>query len=186
MSLQRVEAGAKLPEEFNVIIEIASNSNPVKYEVCKHSGVLSVDRLLGCAMHYPFNYGYIPHTYCDDGDPVDVMVMTPFPLVPGCAIAVRPLGMLEMEDEQGRDYKVFAVPTLKIFPGYAHLNDIQDVEEGYLKQIEHFFTHYKDLEKNKWVKTNGWKHIDITKTEIQKAFEAQQARLALEEESTLG
>jgi inorganic pyrophosphatase len=156
MSLHNVTAGAKAPDEFNVIIEIPMNADPIKYEVDKETGAIFVDRFMGTAMHYPCNYGYVPCTISDDGDPVDVLVITPFPLIPGVVVKCRPIGILKMEDEAGGDAKVLAVPTTKILPIYSHWEKPEDMNEMRLKQIQHFFEHYKDLEPGKWVKVVGW------------------------------
>jgi inorganic pyrophosphatase len=166
MNLDRVTAGDKSPEEFNVIIEIPANAPPVKYEVDKTTGALFVDRFIGTSMHYPCNYGYIPHTISDDGDPVDVLVITPFPLVPGCVVKCRPLGMLKMSDEAGGDAKLLAVPINKALPWYKHWNKPEDVAPERLAQIQHFFEHYKDLEPGKWVKVEGWVGSSEAKQEI--------------------
>lgn len=166
MSLNNVSPGTKVPDQFNVIIEIPMNSDPVKYEVDKDTGALFVDRFVATAMHYPCNYGYIPQTIADDGDPVDVLVITPFPLVHGCVIPCRAIGILNMEDEAGGDSKLLAVPTDKILPIYRHLQKPEDLNDLLLKQIQHFFEHYKDLEQGKWVKVTGWSGQDGAKREI--------------------
>ena len=156
MNLDRVEPGDKLPNEFNVIIEIPMNADPIKYEVDKATGALFVDRFMGTAMHYPCNYGYIPRTIADDGDPVDVLVVTPFPLVAGVVVKCRPVGVLKMTDEAGGDSKLLAVPIDRILPWYKHWQKPEDMQAERLAQIRHFFEHYKDLEKGKWVKVEGW------------------------------
>ena len=156
MNLDRVGPGRDLPNDFNVIIEIPMNADPIKYEVDKETGALFVDRFMGTAMHYPCNYGYIPHTLSDDGDPVDVLVITPFPLVVGVVVRCRPLGVLEMVDEAGGDEKLLAVPIDKVLPWYKHWNKPDDINPERLAQIQHFFEHYKDLEQGKWVKVEGW------------------------------
>lgn len=166
MSLDRVPAGKKLPDEFNVIIEIPMNADPVKYEVDKDTGAVFVDRFMLTAMHYPCNYGYIPQTLSDDGDPVDVLVMTPFPIQVGAVVSCRALGMLKMEDEAGGDAKLLAVPVNKLYPAYSKLRTIDDVSEEMRGQIQHFFEHYKDLEKGKWVKVQGWEGPESAATEI--------------------
>jgi inorganic pyrophosphatase len=166
MNLDRVTAGDKAPEEFNVIIEIPANAPPVKYEVDKVTGALFVDRFIGTAMHYPCNYGYVPHTISDDGDPVDVLVITPFPLIAGSVVKCRPLGMLKMSDEAGGDAKLLAVPINKALPWYKHWNKPEDVAPERLAQIQHFFEHYKDLEPGKWVKVEGWVGSTEAKQEI--------------------
>jgi inorganic pyrophosphatase len=166
MSLDQVSPGKKLPESFNVIIEISMNADPVKYEVDKESGAIFVDRFMGTAMHYPTNYGYVPQTIAGDGDPVDVLVMTPFPLPPGVVVPCRAIGILLMEDEGGMDGKVLAVPTEKILPMYAKIQSLEDLHELQLQQIAHFFERYKDLEKGKWVKVKGWEGKDAAHKEI--------------------
>jgi inorganic pyrophosphatase len=166
MSLNNVNAGRDVPNDFNVVIEIPMNADPIKYEVDKESGAIFVDRFMGTAMHYPCNYGYIPNTIADDGDPCDVLVITPFPLIPGVVVRCRALGVLKMTDEAGGDSKILAVPVEKILPVYSHLQKVEDVQELTLRQIQHFFEHYKDLEKGKWVKVEGWEGPDAAKAEI--------------------
>ena len=156
MNLDRVDSGRNPPEEFNVIIEIPMNADPVKYEVNKDTGALFVDRFMLTAMHYPCNYGYIPHTIADDGDPVDVLVVTPFAVTTGAVIRCRPIGVLKMIDEAGGDAKLLAVPIDKILPIYRHWQRPEDLQPERLLQIQHFFEHYKDLEPGKWVKVEGW------------------------------
>ena len=157
MSLDNVLPGKNVPTYFNVIIEIPMNADPIKYEVDKESGAIFVDRFMGTAMHYPTNYGYIPKTIAGDGDPVDVLVVTPLPLIPGVVVSCRAVGILEMEDEQGQDAKVLAVPEDRILSIYSHWQKPEDMNPLRLNQIQHFFEHYKDLEKGKWVKVKGWK-----------------------------
>ncbi|MDF2179158.1 inorganic diphosphatase [Aliiglaciecola sp. CAU 1673] len=166
MSLNAVPAGKNLPEEINVIIEIPAHSDPVKYEVDKESGAIFVDRFMATCMHYPTNYGYVPHTLSEDGDPVDVLVITPFPLLAGSVIRCRPVGVLKMTDESGADAKVLAVPADKLSTIYRGITEIDQVPELLLKQIEHFFEHYKDLEPNKWVKIDKWANAAEAKEEI--------------------
>lgn len=166
MSLNKVPSGRDLPHDFNVIIEIPMNADPIKYEVDKESGAIFVDRFMGTAMHYPCNYGYIPHTISDDGDPVDVLVITPFPLIPGVVVRCRPIGILKMADEAGGDAKVLAVPVDKILPIYSQWQRPEDLNDFRLQQIQHFFEHYKDLEKGKWVKVEGWFGPEDAKEEI--------------------
>ena len=166
MSLLHVPAGKNLPDDFNVVIEIPAGAPPVKYEVDKASGALFVDRFMATAMHYPCNYGYIPQTLSEDGDPVDVLVVTPLPLVHGCVVRCRPVGMLKMTDEAGADAKLIAVPVDKLLPVYRHIKSPDDLAPELLKQIEHFFNHYKDLEPGKWVKTEGWAGVDAACAEI--------------------
>ena len=169
MSLDQVRPGNSVPDEFNVIIEIQMNADPVKYEVDKESGALFVNRFMNTSMHYPCNYGYIPKTLADDGDPTDVLVITPFALMPGVVLPCRPLGVLNMEDESGRDFKILAVPTDKVCTLYQNWRKLDDVNELHLKRIRHFFEHYKDLEPGKWVKVEGWSDIDRAKEEIMRS-----------------
>lgn len=156
MGLDLVPTGKNPPDEINVIIEIPKDAEPVKYEVDKASGAIFVDRILSTPMRYPCNYGYVPHTLCGDGDPADVMVILPLPLIPGSVIRCRPVGVLKMSDEAGSDEKLLAVPVDKVFAGYAHIDDIAKVSPHWCERIGHFFEHYKDLEKGKWVKLDGW------------------------------
>lgn len=166
MSLLNVPPGSKAPDEFNVIIEIPMNADPVKYEVDKESGAIFVDRFMSTAMHYPTNYGYIPQTIAGDGDPVDVLVITPVPLVPGSVVRCRALGMLQMQDEAGEDAKLLAVPVNKLLSIYSQLQKPEDLPAGQLKMIAHFFEHYKDLEEGKWVKVQGWAGPEAARKEI--------------------
>ena len=166
MSLNKVTPGSKVPDAFNVIIEIPMNADPIKYEIDHETGAVFVDRFMGTAMHYPCNYGYVPQTIADDGDPVDVLVVTPFALQPGVVVSCRPLGILQMEDEAGGDAKLVAVPTEKICPMYKNIQKLEDLPELLIQQIKHFFEHYKDLEPGKWVKVTGWAGIDAAKAEV--------------------
>ena len=166
MSLNKVPSGRDVPNDFNVIIEIPMNADPIKYEVDKDSGAIFVDRFMGTAMQYPCNYGYVPNTLSDDGDPVDVLVITPFPLIPGVVVRCRPIGVLKMTDESGEDAKVLAVPVDKVLSIYSHWQKPEDLNELRLRQIQHFFEHYKDLEKGKWVKIDGWYGVEDAKQEI--------------------
>jgi inorganic pyrophosphatase len=171
MSLFNVTAGPRAPHEFNVIIEIPMNAEPVKYEVDKETGALFVDRFMTTAMHYPCNYGYVPQTLADDGDPVDVLVITPYALTPSVVVACRPIGLLAMDDEAGGDAKLLAVPIDKVLPIYSHWNKPEDINQMRLKAIQHFFEHYKDLEAGKWVKVRGWEGPDAAREEIRKGLE---------------
>jgi inorganic pyrophosphatase len=166
MDLKKISAGKNLPDEFNVIIEISANSSPIKYEMDKDSGALFVDRFVGTGMSYPFNYGFIPHTLSEDGDPCDVVLITPFPVSMGALITCRALGVLKMEDESGVDAKILAVPIKKICPLYANIDKIEDIEPLQLSQIKYFFEHYKGLEPGKWVKVSGFDDINAAKKEI--------------------
>lgn len=170
MSFERVPAGKSLPDDFNVIIEIPANSS-IKYEIDKDSDAVFVDRLVGTAMHYPCNYGYIPHTLCDDGDAADVLVVFPQPIQAGAVVRCRPVGVLKMTDESGEDAKILAVPHDKLTPFYSKVQSTADLPEILISQIEHFFEHYKDLEKGKWVKIQGWEGVESAKQEILDAVE---------------
>lgn len=166
MGLELVESGRSVPDDINVIIEIPSHSDPVKYEVDKATGVVMVDRYVATCMHYPCDYGFIPHTLSEDGDPVDVLVVSPFPLFPGAVVRCRPVGMLRMTDESGPDAKILAVPVEKLSTLYRHVQKPEDLGEELLAAIAHFFQHYKDLEKGKWVKIDGWESQEVAKQEI--------------------
>jgi inorganic pyrophosphatase len=172
MSLHNVTPGEGAPEQFNVIIEIPMNANPIKYEVDKESGAMFVDRFMSTAMHYPCNYGYIPQTLADDGDPVDVLVITPFPLAPGVVVKCRPLGVLKMDDEAGGDAKLLAVPIDKILSIYSHWKKPEDLNPLRLKTIQHFFEHYKDLEEGKWVQVKGWEGPQSAMVEVTQGIRA--------------
>ncbi len=176
MSLHNVTPGVKAPDEFNVIIEIPMNADPIKYEVDEETGALFVDRFMGTAMHYPCNYGYIPQTLADDGDPVDVLVITPVPLIPGVVCACRPLGILKMQDEAGGDSKLIAVPTDKLLPIYTQWRSYEHLNPARLKTIQHFFEHYKDLEEGKWVKVIGWGGVEEAKAEVRHGMTTWAAR----------
>ena len=166
MGLDHVPSGRKPPEEINVIIEIQKDADPVKYEVDKATGAMFVDRFMSTAMHYPCNYGYIPHTISDDGDPVDVLVLSPVPLLAGVVVRCRPVGMLKMEDEAGGDAKLLAVPIDKLCSLYRSIQSPRDLPDMVLAQISHFFEHYKDLEAGKWVRVQGWVGAEEAKQEI--------------------
>jgi len=166
MNLDRVTSGLDVPNDINVIIEIPSHSDPVKYEVDKETGAMFVDRFMNTAMHYPCNYGYIPHTLSDDGDPVDVLVVTPIPLISGSVIRCRAVGMLKMTDEAGEDAKLLAVPHEKLCKLYKDAEKPEDMSPLLLDQIAHFFAHYKDLEEGKWVKVEGWADAEEARQEI--------------------
>ncbi|MCB1914049.1 MAG: inorganic diphosphatase, partial [Rhodocyclaceae bacterium] len=152
MNLDRVGPGEIAPDEINVIIEIPAHSDPVKYEVDKETGAMFVDRFMNTAMFYPCNYGYVPHTLSDDGDPVDVLVVTPIPVISGSVIRCRPVAVLKMTDEAGSDAKVLAVPINKLCKLYKDADGPEHMPQQLLDQIAHFFAHYKDLEAGKWVK----------------------------------
>ncbi|EKD75657.1 MAG: hypothetical protein ACD_44C00066G0002 [uncultured bacterium] len=170
MKLSEVTAGIHPPEDINVIIEIPTQSAPVKYEMDKKSGALFVNRFLSTAMYYPCNYGYVPKTLSEDGDPVDVLVLAPFPLISGSVIRCRPVGMLEMTDEAGLDAKILAVPVDKLSSLYESVFSPEDVPAQTLDTIRHFFEHYKDLEVGKWVKVVGWAGPERAKSEIKSSL----------------
>ena len=174
MSLDKVPSGKNLPDDMNVIIEIPMNGEPVKYEVDEDSGAIFVDRLLSTSMHYPCNYGYVPHTLCGDGDPVDVLVIFPHALPPGSVIRCRPVGVLKMTDESGEDAKVLAVPVDKVTPLYSQIKEATDLPEITLAQINHFFERYKDLEPGKWVKVEGWEGAEAARREITESVQRYQ------------
>ena len=167
MSLYQVPAGNDLPEDIYVVIEIPANADPIKYEIDKETGSLFVDRFMSTAMFYPCNYGYINNTLSLDGDPVDVLVVTPFALPPGVVVRCRALGMLQMEDDGGIDAKLVAVPVEKLCPMYKDLQKLEDLPQLLRDQIVHFFEHYKDLEKGKWVKIQGWADIAAATKELE-------------------
>ncbi|MCH8502377.1 MAG: inorganic diphosphatase [Aliidiomarina sp.] len=170
MSLNAVPAGKNLPEEINVIIEIPANADPIKYEVDKDTGTVWVDRFMSAPMFYPCNYGYVNDTLSLDGDPVDILVPTPYPLLPGSVIRCRPVGVLKMSDESGEDAKVVAVPISKLSKEYDHIQDVNDLPELLRAQITHFFERYKELEKGKWVKVEGWDDAAAAKEEIASSY----------------
>lgn len=160
MDISKISVGQNVPHDVNVLIEVPMGSEPIKYEIDKDAGVLVVDRFLHTAMYYPCNYGFIPHTLAGDGDPVDVLVVGDRPLMPGCVLAVRPVGVLVTEDEKGADEKILAVPQTRLHPFYSGVKSYKDLPEILIQQIAHFFQHYKDLEAKKWVKVVGWKDAD--------------------------
>jgi inorganic pyrophosphatase len=166
MGFENLQAGQEVPDDINVVIEIPSNSSPIKYEVDKKSGTVVVDRYLGTSMCYPCEYGFIPHTLSEDGDPVDVLVISPFSLIPGAVIRCRPIGLLRMSDYSGKDVKILAVPVNKLTTRYKHVLKPQDLGVEVLNTIKHFFEHYKDLETGKWTKVKGWEDVDAARKEI--------------------
>jgi len=167
----KVKAGKDIPNDINVIIEIPAHSEPVKYEVDKETGILFVDRFMASTMRYPCDYGYIPNTLADDGDPVDVLVISPLPLLSSSVIQVRPIGLLRMTDESGLDAKILAVPINKLTKIYQDIQKPEDLFPLILEQITHFFKHYKDLEEDKWVKIEGWEGPESAKKEILQGVE---------------
>ena len=178
MGFDQVKAGKDVPNDINVIIEISAQGDPIKFEVDKDSGAIFVDRFMGTSMRYPINYGYVPHTVAGDGDPVDVLVVTPFPLAPGVVIRCRPVGVLKMEDDGGVDAKVVAVPISKLTPLYDKVQTTDDLPELLMKQTVHFFEHYKDLEPGKWVEFAGWGDADEACRLITEAIERAKAAKA--------
>jgi len=171
MRLDAVSVGRDPPNEVNVVVEVPVGGEPIKYEMDKASGALIVDRFLYTAMRYPGNYGFIPHTLSDDGDPCDVLVTNQRGIIPGAVLAVRPVGVLKMQDEAGGDEKIIAVPVPRLTRRYEKVHNYTDLPEITLKQIEHFFEHYKDLEPGKWVKMGGWQDVDVAKKLIVEAIE---------------
>jgi inorganic pyrophosphatase len=164
--VEAISVGRNPPDEVNVIVEVPVGGEPIKYELDKEAGTLVVDRYLYTPMRYPGNYGFIPHTLSDDGDPVDVLVASQRAIVPGAVIAVRPVGLLRMQDEAGGDEKILAVPVSRLTRRYERIANYTDFPEITLKQIEHFFAHYKDLEDGKWVKVRGWGNVDDARQAI--------------------
>ena len=172
MDLSKIPAGLNPPDDVNVVIEVPLGGEPIKYEFDKASGAMVVDRFLYTAMRYPCNYGFIPGTLADDGDPVDVMVYGNRPLVPGAVVAARPVGVLLMEDEAGLDEKILAVPVKRLTAYYDKVNEYTDLPEILIERISHFFSHYKDMEPDKWVKIVGWRSAEEAKALISKGIEA--------------
>ncbi len=160
MNIDAISIGKNPPDEVNVLIEVPIGGEPIKYEIDKKAGTLVVDRFLYTPMRYPGNYGFIPHTLSQDGDPCDVLVANTRPITPGAVIAVRPIGVLRMTDEAGGDEKIVAVPAARLTQRYAHIKNYTDLPDIVCRQIEHFFAHYKDLEPGKWVKCDGWGDVD--------------------------
>lgn len=173
-ALAMIPVGKNVPKDFNVIIEIPANGGSVKYEVDKTSGRLVVDRFMSAAMHYPCNYGFVPNTLADDGDPADVLVVTPHPLHPGALVNCRAIGVLHMEDESGQDSKILAVPTDKLCVEYRHIRTTDDLPAQLRERITHFFEHYKDLEKEKWVKVRDWQGVEAAEQELMASVERHQ------------
>jgi inorganic pyrophosphatase len=171
MRIDAIRIGNNPPEDVNVIIEVPIGGEPIKYEMDKAAGTLVVDRFLHTPMRYPGNYGFVPHTLSEDGDPIDVLVANTRPIVPGAVINVRPVGVLKMHDEAGGDEKVIAVPVPKLTKRYEHVMEYSDMPEITLQQIRHFFEHYKDLEPGKWVKVLGWGDAAEAKRMIVEAIE---------------
>ena len=169
MFIDKIPAGKNIPEEINVIIEIPMNHDPIKYEIDKDSAAIFVDRFMQTSMRYPCNYGFVPHTLSEDGDPIDVLVISHYPVIPGSVIRSRPVGVLLMEDESGQDEKIIAVPVSKLDITFDNVKSIENIDEMLIKRITHFFEHYKDLDKGKWVKVQGWAGVDKAKELIMDA-----------------
>ncbi|WP_376985647.1 inorganic diphosphatase [Bosea sp. R86505] len=178
MRLDAISIGKNPPDEVNVVIEVAIGGEPIKYEMDKEAGTLFVDRFLYTPMRYPGNYGFIPHTLSEDGDPCDVLVANTRPLIPGSYIAVRPIGVMLMEDEGGGDEKIIAVPVPKLTKRYENVHNYTDLPKITLDQIQHFFEHYKDLEPGKWVKLTGWGDATKAKQLIVEAMDRAKAAKA--------
>ncbi len=170
MSLNTISPGHDIPDDIHVVIEIPANSDPIKYEIDKDSNALFVDRFMATPMFYPANYGYIPQTLADDGDPLDVLVVTPYPVAAGAVIRCRPIGMLNMSDESGQDEKIIAVPHEKLTTLYSDIKEYSDLPKLLLAQIQHFFEHYKDLEAGKWVKIDSWQGTEAARAVIKKSI----------------
>jgi len=175
MDLSKISRGENPPFDVNVVVEVPQGENPVKYEIDKASGAMVVDRFLHTAMHYPVNYGFIPHTICGDADPTDVMLVCQVPVVPGAIVRSRPVGVMIMHDEAGEDDKVLAVPHDKLHPYYADVSSYRDLPPILIRQIEHFFTHYKDLEDGKWAKVHRWGEAGEAYKVIERAVERLEA-----------
>lgn len=174
MNLDKIPAGNDIPNDFNVVIEIPAHGSPVKYEFDKESGALFVDRFMNAAMFYPCSYGFVPHTLSEDGDPVDVLVITPVPVMSGSVVPCRPVGMLKMTDESGPDAKILAVPLSKLYSQYEKVQGPDDLPRELLAQISHFFEHYKELEPNKWVKVDAWVGVEEAKAELVASYKRYQ------------
>ena len=170
MNIDLIPAGANPPHELNVIIEVPVGGEPVKYEFDKKSGALFVDRILHTPMRYPANYGFVPHTLSPDGDPLDALVVARSPFIPGCVVRVRPVAVLRLEDEAGGDEKLLTVPVDTTFPYYSNVGEMADLPEIVMQQIEHFFTHYKDLEPKKWVRIGKWGDAEEARQVIAEAI----------------
>lgn len=181
MNLQKIKTGNDIPNSVNVVIEIAMDSvNPIKYEIDKESSAIFVDRFIATSMRYPCNYGFIPHTLSEDGDPIDVLVISDFPVMPGVVIESKPIGVLMMEDEKGKDEKIIAVPVAKLNSMFSEYNSIDDVSKSLLNKITHFFERYKDLEKGKWVKIEGFKDAKKARELIIDAVSRHDKELAID------
>jgi inorganic pyrophosphatase len=176
MRIDAISVGKTPPEDVNVLVEVPIGGHPIKYELDKESGALVVDRFLYTPMAYPGNYGFVPHTLSDDGDPIDVLICNTRPLIPGCVINVRPIGVLVMEDNAGQDEKIIAVPSSHLTLRYENVHNYDDLPRITLDQVAHFFQHYKDLEPGKWVRIGNWKGADEARRLIVEAMERYQAQ----------
>jgi inorganic pyrophosphatase len=176
MRIEAIAIGNKPPEDVNVLVEVPIGGQPIKYELDKDSGTLVVDRFLYTPMAYPGNYGFVPHTLSEDGDPIDVLICNTRPLLPGCVINVRPIGVLVMEDNAGQDEKIIAVPSAHLTRRYQGIHNFDDLPEITLSQIAHFFEHYKDLEPGKWVKMGDWGNASEARRLIVEAINRYQAQ----------
>jgi inorganic pyrophosphatase len=175
MRIDAVPIGKNPPEDINVIIEVPVGGEPIKYEMDKAAGAMYVDRFLYTPMRYPGNYGFVPHTLCGDGDPIDVVVINQRPIIPGAIMSCRPIGVLMMEDESGQDEKIIAVPSTKLTRRYENVNSVDDLPAITMEQVKHFFEHYKDLEPGKWVKVTGIEGPDRARQLIVEAIERAKA-----------
>ena len=171
MRIDKISSGANVPKEVNVIVEVPVGGEPIKYEMDKEAGTLVVDRFLYTSMRYPGNYGFIPHTLSDDGDPIDVLIANQRAIIPGAVVACKPVGVLKMMDEAGGDEKIVAVPVPRLTRRYENVHNYLDLPDITIKQIEHFFEHYKDLEPGKWVKVTGWGNAIEAEKLIMEAME---------------
>jgi inorganic pyrophosphatase len=178
MRIEAILTGNNPPQDVNVLVEVPIGGQPIKYELDKESGTLVVDRFLYTPMSYPGNYGFVPHTLSEDGDPIDVLICNTRPLVPGCLINVRPVGVLIMEDNAGQDEKIIAVPSGHLTRRYDNVRNYTDLPEITRSQIAHFFEHYKDLEPGKWVKIGAWGDVDVAQRLIVEAMERARKKLA--------
>jgi inorganic pyrophosphatase len=178
MNIDLISCGDEPPHNLNVVIEVPVGGEPVKYEFDKKSGALFVDRILHTPMRYPANYGFVPHTLSPDGDPLDALVVARSPFIPGCVVRVRPIAVLMLEDEAGGDEKLLTVPVDQTFPYYSNVEEMGDLPEIVMKQIEHFFTHYKDLEDKKWVRVGHWENADYARKIVLEAIERAKAAKA--------
>ncbi|GHF30208.1 inorganic pyrophosphatase [Kordiimonas sediminis] len=175
MDISKIPVGENAPWDVNVIVEVPVGTEPIKYEMDKDSGALFVDRIMHTSMRYPCNYGFIPHTLADDGDPVDVLIANQTPIMPGAVVRCRPIGVLVMEDEAGMDEKLLMVPVDKLNPWYTSVSDYSEMPKLFLERVSHFFAHYKDLEEGKWVDIKGWESKEKAASLIEEGVQAYKA-----------